>query len=586
MDVTPVATRLRRSTPEHDAYTVRVADRRLVALATGNPADARRWIYTTRWLHQALLRSDRLIVGLGVQWTPVRGRGEGPQAPPPATLQLCAGHRCLVFHLAQVDAEAVPAVLYRFLADPRVVFVGYGSSYDRRMLWDHYGLDVASSCDLRALTGMGNASVELMAQRFLGYRGISKPRDVAMSAWHAPRLSVEQVEYACVDAYLAFRLGLLLCSGGYQPVQRAPAFPRAPPPAPRAPVIAHAPPPAPAFLELHRAPGPALVRPRAPAPAPRAPVRPRAPPPAPRALMIPRAQPPAPRAPVRPRAPPPAPRAIMVPRAPPPAPRAPVTPCLLSPTRRAAVNPHTPEPHLALAPTAVAVDTAESSSKVAALPGFTGSDTDTDADTEAELGGLSLVRSNYVSDDDDDDDLSSDGYEVVGRGAVTDEDEEEENVYDYVARTGFLSDGDYVVGPGIQSDDDEEDGYEGYVIGTGTLNAEDVGEQGYAYKEYAGIGILTVEEGHNEYTGILTVGNEAAAYEDEVFVSNLHATIVEVEESGLQLDVYQEPPECYDNSIEAFQGGDDGYGQDDGGDWYDQGDDGYVQDDDSYDAFY
>ncbi|EMS63787.1 hypothetical protein TRIUR3_12476 [Triticum urartu] len=280
---------------------------------------------------------------------------------------------------------------------------------------------------------MGNASVELMAQRFLGYRGISKPRDVAMSAWHAPRLSVEQVEYACVDAYLAFRLGLLLCPGGYQPVQRAPAFPRAPPPAPRALVIAHAPPPAPAFLELHRAP---------------------------------------------------------------------------------------------------------------------------------------------------------DGYEVVGRGAVTDEDEEEEDVYDYVARTGLLSDGDYVVGPGIQSDDDEEDGYEGYVLGTGTLNAEDVGEQGYAYKEYAGIGILTVEEGHNEYTGILTVGNEAAAYEDEVFVSNLHATVVEVEESGLQLDVYQEPPECYDNSIEAFQGGDDGYGQDDGGDWYDQGDDGYEQDDDSYDAFY
>uniref|UniRef100_M8CTN1 Uncharacterized protein n=1 Tax=Aegilops tauschii TaxID=37682 RepID=M8CTN1_AEGTA len=238
-------------------------------------------------------------------------------------------------HDLRVDAEAVPAVLYRFLADPRVVFVGYGSSYDRRMLWDHYGLDVASACDLRALTGM-------------------------------------------------------------------------------------------------------------------------------------------------------------------------------------------------------------------------------------------------------------DGYEVVGRGAVTDEDEEEEDVYDYVARTGLLSDGDYVVGPGIQSDEDEEDGYEGYFLGTGTLNAEDVGEQGYAYKEYAGIGILTVEEGHNEYTGILTVGNEAAAYEDEVFVSNLHATVVEVEveESGLQLDVYQEPPECYDNSIEAFQVGDDGYGQDDGGDWYDQGDDGYVQDDDSYDAFY
>ncbi|KAE8780965.1 hypothetical protein D1007_45815 [Hordeum vulgare] len=561
MDATPVATRLRRSTPEHDAYTVRVADRRLVALATGHPADARRWIYTTRWLHQALLLSGRLVVGLGVQWTPFRARGVGPHTPPPATLQLCVGHRCLVFHLAQVDAEAVPAVLYRFLADPRVVFVGYGSSYDCRMLWDHYGLDVASARDLRALTGMGNASVELMAERFLGYRGISKARDVAMSAWHAPRLSVEQVEYACVDAHLAFRLGLLLCPGGYQPVQRAPAPPRATPPAP-------------VFVEAHRAPSPVMVLPRAPPPAPRAPERPRAPPPAPRA-------------PGRPRAPPPAPRALMIPRAPPPAPRALVTRCALSPPRRAAVNPHTPEPHQALALMAVAVETAESSSKVAALPGFTGSETDTDS--EAERGGLYLVRWNYASDDDDDD-LSSDGYEFVGRGAVTDDDEEEEDVYGYVARTGLLSDGDYVVGPGIQSDDEEEHSYEGYVLGTGALNAEDDGEQGYAYKEHAGIGILTVEdhveEGYKVYTGILTVGYEAAAYEDEVFVGNGHATVVEVEESGLQLDVYQEPPECYDNSIEEFQGGDDGHSQDDGGDWYEQGGDGYVQADDSYDAFY
>ena len=60
-------------------------------------------------------------------------------------------------------------------------------------------------------TGMGNASLEDMAGRFLGYPGIHKPWDVAMSTWHAPRLSPDQVQYACVDAYLAFRLGLVLC---------------------------------------------------------------------------------------------------------------------------------------------------------------------------------------------------------------------------------------------------------------------------------------------------------------------------------------------------------------------------------------
>jgi len=204
----PVSIRLRRSTPSHDAYTVRVYDSRFAALATVRPADARRWVATTRWLHGGLHHAGRLVVGLGVQWTPTRLPLHG--APPvPATLQLCVGHRCLLFHLAHADA--VPEALRRFLADPRVTFVGSGSANDRRMLWEHYGLHVERGRELRAVSGMGNASLEDMADRFLGYTGIRKPREVAMSAWHAPRLSPDQVQYACVDAYLAFRLGLVLC---------------------------------------------------------------------------------------------------------------------------------------------------------------------------------------------------------------------------------------------------------------------------------------------------------------------------------------------------------------------------------------
>ncbi|KAM0849069.1 hypothetical protein ACQ4PT_053964 [Festuca glaucescens] len=603
MDATPVATRLRRSIPEHDAYTVRVVDRRVAALATAHPGDARRWICKTRWLHYPLLCSGRLVVGLGVQWTPVRGRGHGQWTPPPATLQLCVGHRCLVFHLAQVHPEAVPAALYRFIADPHVVFVGYGSSYDRRMLREHYGLHVEYGRDLRALTGMGNASVELMAQRFLGYHGISKPVNVSMSAWHAPRLSVEQVEYACVDAYLAFRLGVLLCPGAHQPVQRAPVPPRAPPPAP---ANVHAPPRAPG-PQLHRAPGPFLMLPRAPPPAPRAPPPAReiihaplrgpvpqlhcAPGPA---LVLSRAPPPAPRASVivpvleLHRAPGPA---VVFPRASPPAPRAPVRPCSPPPAPRA------PEPHHAVESSSKISDTETERGGLSlvrsnyASPGFTG------LDAETERAGLSLVRSNYVSDDDGD--LSSDDFEllVLGREAVTDDDEEEEDVYDYVARTGLLSDGDYVVGPGDHSDDDEEDDY---IVGTGALDAQDVGEQGYAYKEYAGIGILTVEdhieEGYKEYTGILAVENETAACDNEVFVSNGPVTVAFEEEGGLQLDGHQAPPEhfgeaeYYGDSTGVFQGGEDGYGQeDDSSDCYDQVDDVYVQDDDCYepyDAFY
>uniref|UniRef100_J3MI43 3'-5' exonuclease domain-containing protein n=1 Tax=Oryza brachyantha TaxID=4533 RepID=J3MI43_ORYBR len=144
------------------------------------------------------------------------------------------------------------------------------------MLSAYYDLHVASGRELRSMASMGNASMEAMADRFLGYPGIDKPMNVAMSGWHVPYLSIEQVQYACVDAYLAFRLAVHLSSAH----QLVPAHAPPPPPARRAPVYLHAPlPPGPRVAVL------------APPPAQRALVRPRAPPPsAPVYRAVPRAE--------------------------------------------------------------------------------------------------------------------------------------------------------------------------------------------------------------------------------------------------------------------------------------------------------
>ncbi|KAL6647220.1 hypothetical protein ACP70R_014657 [Stipagrostis hirtigluma subsp. patula] len=204
-----VSTRLRRCYRTHDAYTVRVAGRNVLATVTAHPAAARRWVHTTWWRHARRLRSGAgLTVGLGVQWTADLD-GESSSSPA-ATLQLCAGHRCLVLHLAR--ARAVPDALRRLLADPRrVCFVGYDVRSDcRRLLRGEHALAVApgGGChELRAVTGMGNESMERMAERLLGYPGIKKSGRVAMSDWDRRRLSEEQVEYACVDAVVACRLG-------------------------------------------------------------------------------------------------------------------------------------------------------------------------------------------------------------------------------------------------------------------------------------------------------------------------------------------------------------------------------------------
>lgn len=203
--VTAVSTRLRRSTRTHDEYVVSVGRRQVVATVTAHAGAARRWVYATRWRLGPRLRADGVAtVGMGMQWTPPFGRA----TIRPGTLQLCAGHRCLVFQLACADA-AVPAVLRRFLADERVVFVGYGVRSDCRKLEEHHGLEVARTVELRSLAGMGNTSMQRMAEEHLGWDGVTtKPRRVGTSRWDARRLSMEQVQYACVDAYLSFRLAV------------------------------------------------------------------------------------------------------------------------------------------------------------------------------------------------------------------------------------------------------------------------------------------------------------------------------------------------------------------------------------------
>ncbi|TVU13149.1 hypothetical protein EJB05_40681, partial [Eragrostis curvula] len=170
---------------------------------------APRWVHTTWWRGgRRLCSAAGLTVGLGVQWTARFNNAAAVAGEPAATLQLCAGHRCLVLHLAR--AAAVPRALRRFLADARVTFVGYNVTADcRRLLRGRHRLAVApGACrELREATGMGGASMEEMAVRLLGCPGLRKSKRVATSDWDGPRLSEEQVEYACVDAVVACRLG-------------------------------------------------------------------------------------------------------------------------------------------------------------------------------------------------------------------------------------------------------------------------------------------------------------------------------------------------------------------------------------------
>lgn len=45
---------------------------------------------------------------------------------------------------------------------------------------------------------------------------ICKPRDITMTEWHAKELTTEQIEYACLDAFVSLELGIFLSKLRYE----------------------------------------------------------------------------------------------------------------------------------------------------------------------------------------------------------------------------------------------------------------------------------------------------------------------------------------------------------------------------------
>ncbi|KAK8934556.1 hypothetical protein KSP39_PZI015176 [Platanthera zijinensis] len=176
--------------------------------ASGNEADL--------WISDILrLRNEyHLIVGIDVEWRPSRSRMQNPTA----LLQICVDHRCLLFQL--LHADYIPHSLKEFLSNPRFTFVGVGINEDIERLVEDSGLMVQNAVDLRELavqmTGrleMRQMGLKTLAEEIVGVQ-VSKPNSVKMSRWDQEVLTLDQIMYACLDAFLSFEIGRRLYAGG------------------------------------------------------------------------------------------------------------------------------------------------------------------------------------------------------------------------------------------------------------------------------------------------------------------------------------------------------------------------------------
>ncbi|KAI3418501.1 3'-5' exonuclease domain-containing protein, partial [Psidium guajava] len=182
---------------------------RIHTCVTDDPSVVTRWIVDVQRAH--LLWLNWLVVGLDIEWRPNLEPGV---VHPVAVLQLCVGRRCLVFQI--LHAEHVPASLHAFLANPNFTFVGVGIEDDAAKLTGDFGLAVARMVDLRTLAvgkwrnpSFGYMGLKKLVKVILG-KDLDKPKEITLSRWDDKALTARQVEYACLDAFVTFELGMVL----------------------------------------------------------------------------------------------------------------------------------------------------------------------------------------------------------------------------------------------------------------------------------------------------------------------------------------------------------------------------------------
>ncbi|XP_026408992.1 Werner Syndrome-like exonuclease [Papaver somniferum] len=156
-------------------------------------------------------RLGNLVVGLDI---------EQVQNNKVDVLQLCVGHKCLIFQFFGCDKDQVPASLVHFLNDHDIKFVGAGIDRVAEKLLVDYGMSISSkSEDLGRLAdnklgtrGLYHAKLNSLVNIVLGEHLHHEPKytRITFSRWDRDYLKNEQVEHACLDAYASFKLGLYL----------------------------------------------------------------------------------------------------------------------------------------------------------------------------------------------------------------------------------------------------------------------------------------------------------------------------------------------------------------------------------------
>ncbi|PHT32730.1 hypothetical protein CQW23_29067 [Capsicum baccatum] len=189
----------------YDLFDVHFYTDTIKTTVTSHPQIITQWINETTTTHSS--SSRQLMVGLDVEWRPNFQRN---QQNPVATLQICVDRRCLIIQL--IYCKSIPESLIDFIGNREYKFVGVGIESDVEKLLEDYDMSVKNVVDVRGIAAekygmrsLKNGGLKELCSVVLE-KEIVKPKSVTMGRWDSEWLSLNQIQYACLDAFVSFEI--------------------------------------------------------------------------------------------------------------------------------------------------------------------------------------------------------------------------------------------------------------------------------------------------------------------------------------------------------------------------------------------
>ena len=180
------------------------------------PAEGVEVVYTTdpieveAWLRNNVIDCSAQAIGLDIEWKPqLKRKKDGGIENKTAVLQLAIESSSLVFQLYNLGRP--PNDLVSVLKDERILKVGSGILQDVTKLKKDTGLKCIGLVDTQKLAkevGMLESQklgLKALAKYLLGIE-LEKPKLVTRSNWENFPLTVKQIHYAALDAWIGLKI--------------------------------------------------------------------------------------------------------------------------------------------------------------------------------------------------------------------------------------------------------------------------------------------------------------------------------------------------------------------------------------------